>query len=146
MMEKLIAKASEMSIGHSTSQSPMSGRYGNKRRQRADNLSGRHSDTSGAIRSDDDFSGIGYSCENLVSERIDAPPPQTTMAETSCSEQTHLTSTVIHGAVSPGAQILASLTAEALSDQSKLPETVAVGLFQRQKDTELDASSLEHAR
>ena len=116
-MEKLIAKANEMSIGPTTSQDPTSQRSGKKFTHRADSLSGRLSDTSGAIRSDDDFSSIGYSYENFDTDKIDAS--SRAMDEASCSQQDHPANMEIYDADSPIGQTIASLKTEVLNDLSK---------------------------
>ena len=80
--------------------------------------SGRFSNTNRAIRSDDDFSSIGYSDEGQDHGGIDAPPQAT--VGPSCSHVDHDSSSVVFDAGSPG-QTLASLKAEAMEDRIKPP-------------------------
>ena len=75
MMVKLIAKAGALSIGPGSGVDSKMREVKGKRTVRTDSLvSDRRSDTSGALRSDDNFSSIRYSFENLESERIIEPP------------------------------------------------------------------------
>ena len=79
------------------------------------------SDTSGAIQSDDEFSSIGYSFERPETEGIIAPP--TASGGASCSYTDRRVETSHTAADSPDAQTLASLKAEAIKDQGKLPRS-----------------------
>ena len=118
VMEKLIQKTSELHLGTGPRQPRSPGRSVSRSPHRASSRSsGRLSDTSGAIRSDDDFSNIGYSYEDLDIARIIVPPGAGERA--SCSRQDLQSNTEAFSADSPGGQTLASLKAEALYDQSK---------------------------
>ena len=76
--------------------------------KRASIALGRYSDTSGAIRSDDDFSSIGYSYEDPEQDRIDAPPRATD--DTSCSRADQESDLIVFVAGSPGGQTLAAFS------------------------------------
>ena len=75
MMESLIQRASELNLGCCASYTLSSTKTGRPDvRQGGSEASGQYRVTSGAIRSDDDFSSIGYSSEGPTAERIVAPP------------------------------------------------------------------------
>ena len=77
------------------------------------------SDTSGALRSDEDLGSIGYSYEHSEHDVIVAPPHQASLP--SCSRQ-DLESP--HGSFnldSPGGQKLASLKQDAIQDRQQRP-------------------------
>ena len=75
------------------------------------------SDTSGALRSDEEFSSIGYTYERADAEQISAPP-----SAAGCASSGHLEprgENVDTSVGSPGAQTLAALKAEAIKDKAK---------------------------
>ena len=78
--------------------------------------SGGYSDTSGALRSDDDFASIRYSFEHSEPEIIASPP--LAGPSTECG-RSYLQSTGNLQADSPGSQTLASLKLEAIKDRSR---------------------------
>ena len=120
MLESLIQRATELNLGSSTSHSLSPTKSGDLGLRKAGSeASGRHSETIGAIRSDGEFSSIGYSYENFDGERIVAPPRATEGA--SCSYAHHQSDTAAFEADSPGCQTLSSLQAEALKDQGRRP-------------------------
>ena len=80
---------------------------------------GQLSDTSGALQSDDEFSSISYSYERPETETTVAPPKASEGA--SCSYADRRVDTPLTAADSPDAQTLASLKAEAMKDQGKIP-------------------------
>ena len=123
MMESLVERASRLSLG--TSQLPHGGRVTtNKPGYRAPTpgpqsgmTSGEASDTSGALRSSDDFESIGYAYEHsdLESQPFASPP----VALPSCSRVDPGSAEVEFQVDSPGAQTLAVLKAEAAAERSK---------------------------
>ena len=70
-------------------------------------------------QSDDEFSSIGYSYERPETETIIAPPKTSEGASRSYADRR--VDTLFTADDSPDAQILASLKAEAMKDQGKLP-------------------------
>ena len=126
MLENLIHRASRLSlttepVGSATN------KKGSKRRgssvvtsmgRDCDSSSGGHSDTSGAIRSDEDLGSLNYSYEHSDHEVITAPPPS--LPQASCS-RTDLESPLgSFNADSPSAQTLAALKQEAIRDRQQL--------------------------
>ena len=123
MLENLIHRANQLSLD-SRPAGGKSSRKGAGRRspprslsgaQYRDSSSGDYSDTSVAIRSDDDFGRIGYSYEYSEHEVITAPPQ--TSSHPSCNQQDPGSHYPIFNADSPGAQILVSLKQEAVQDK-----------------------------
>ena len=123
MMESLVERASRLSLG--TSQLSHGGRVTvNKPGYRAPTpgpqsgmTSGEASDTSGALRSSDDFESIGYAYEHsdLESQPFASPP----IALSGCSRVDPGSAEVEFQVDSPGAQTLAVLQAEAAAEKSK---------------------------
>ena len=125
MLENLIQRASELHLGPKPSSKKTSKRtpstkssVGSSRYASGDKHAGDYSDTSGALRSDDNFSSIGYSFEHSEPENIASPP--IAGASTGC-RPTNLRSTGNLQADSPGSQTLASLKLEALKDRYRQP-------------------------
>ena len=118
-MENLIQKASELNLGPRATRNITPSKLGSRSASRAGSVtSGQLSDTSGAIRTDDDFSSIGYSYEAEGISQIDAPPRGNDMP--SCSYDALQSDLANEVADSPGGQTLATLKAEALRDQDKV--------------------------
>ena len=118
MMERLIQKASELNLGTRANRSFFPEGSTAQGSLRSGSLTtGRFSETSGALRSDDEFSSIGYSFEQAEHEKINAPPKAGYAP--SCSYKDPRSNTDVCGADSPSGQTLASLKAEALNDRSK---------------------------
>ena len=118
IMESLIQKASQLRIGPEDDLENTPSKSGSRYPRRAGSVSsGRHSDTSGAIRSDDNFSSIGYSYEGSDVAMIDAPPG--TSGGVSCGPHDPASDMEIPDADSPGTQTLAALKAEALGAKNK---------------------------
>ena len=118
-MENLVHQASRLNLGHQQSTAfgmPMSRRpssRGSDIGSQSGFSSGHASDTSGAIKSNDDLGSIGFVYEHsdLESQRITPPP-----AGPSGSRHADLESPEISTRVdSPGAQTLAGLKAEAVA-------------------------------
>ena len=119
MMEKLIKQASELNLGPSSNQIPLPTRPMDPGKRKSGSIaSGQCSDTSGAIRSDDDFSSIGYSYEDHEHDGI-VDPPQAA-GQTTYSRGDQEPDPVVFDAGSPGGQFLDSLKAEALKDRAEL--------------------------
>ena len=118
VIESLIQKASQLRIGPEDDLENTLSKSGTRYPRRAGSVSsGRHSDTSGAIRSDDNFSSIGYSYEGSDVAMIDAPPG--TSGGFSCGPHDLASSMDVLDAGSPETQTLAALKAEALGEKSK---------------------------
>ena len=118
IMESLIQKASRLRIGPEDDLENTPSKSGSRYPRRAGSVSsGRHSDTSGAIRSDDNFSSIGYSYEGSDVAMIDVPPG--TSVGVSCGSHDPASDMEIPDADSPGTQTLAALKAEALGPKNK---------------------------
>ena len=124
-MESLIHYASRLSLG--TSQFPSSGsvnpKKSNYRTQssgmQSGQLSGEASDTSGALRSDDEFANIGYVYEHSDHESQPfASPP---VGPPGCSQTDPKSIESEPRVESPGAQTLAVLKAEAIAEKAKTP-------------------------
>ena len=121
-IEKLIQKASQLRIGPEETLEETPSRSGRRCSRRAGSAtSGLQSDTSGGIRSDDDFSSIGYSYEHLDAPSINALP--CTSSEIPCGSRDLPSNMDVPEADSPEAQTLAALKAEALGDLSKRPRS-----------------------
>ena len=115
-MERLISQVNELCIAPGSSGAQTTGRAtGLGKRYRPSICSGSYSDTSGAIRSDDDFSSIGYSFEDPETSKIAHPPQAGTVA--SCSRDIQTAGPSVFEAGSPREQTLASLKAEAMKDK-----------------------------
>ena len=114
-MERLISQVNELNIPPGSSGAQSTGRAtGLGKRYRPSICSGRYSDTSGAIQSDDDFSSIGYSFEGQETSEIAHPQAGTVP---SCSREIQTAGPSVFEAGSPGEQTLASLKAEAMKDK-----------------------------
>ena len=122
-MESLIQQTSRLSLGgsHPTPDSVTKTRRPGSRASsvgsRSGLLSGHGSDTSGALRSDDNFSSLGYSYEHsdLESQPVTPPPkgpPGCSRSDPGSQERTNQLE-------SPGAQTLAGLKAEAIAERTK---------------------------
>ena len=122
-MESLIQRTSRLSLGgsHPTPDSVTKARRPGSRASsvgsRSGLLSGHGSDTSGVLRSDDNFSSLGYSYEHsdLESQPLTPPPkgpPGCSRADPGSQEGTNQLE-------SPGAQTLAGLKAEAIAERTK---------------------------
>ena len=125
-IESLIQQASRLNLGTSR---PNSGVGAQPRRSgtpvgslesQSGFLSDHGSDTSGAIKSTDDFASIGYSYEHSGLESHPYTPPP--VGPPSCSRTDLGSSAVPTQLDSPGAQTLAGLKAEALSEKAKTAE------------------------
>ena len=117
-MEKLISQVSALSVAPVSSQVQTAGKTpGSGKRYRGSIGSGRYSDTSGALQSDDEFSSIGYSFEDSKPSRIADPPRAGTVAERSHDGQT--VSPSVFEVRSPGDQTQAAVKAEAIEDKEK---------------------------
>ena len=81
--------------------------------------SGECSDTSGALRTDEDLGSIGYSYEHSEHDVIIAPPQQSSFP--SCSHQDLESPQGTFNADSPGVQTFASLKKEAMRDKQQRP-------------------------
>ena len=102
MMEKLIQKASDLNLGRRSSRNFFPEGSSVRGSQRSGSLTTcRHSDTSGALRSDDEFSSIEYSYEKAEPEKINAAPRAG--YEPSCSYKDRRSNTDACDADSPGA-------------------------------------------
>ena len=118
-MENLIQKASELNLGSRSNRNVTPSRLDCRSTGRTGSVtSGYLSDTRGAIRTDDDFSSIGYSYETEGMTPINLPPRGDDVP--SCSYDAHQSDLANDGADSPGWQTLAALKAEALQDQDRI--------------------------
>ena len=122
-MENLVHQASRLNLGQQQSTAfgmPLSRRpssRGSDIGSQSGFSSGHASDTSGAIKSNDDLGSIGYVYEHsdIESQRITPPP-----AGPSGSRLADLVSPEISARVdSPGAQTLAGLKAEAVAEKAR---------------------------
>ena len=117
-MEKLIQKARDLNLGTRPSRDYFPEESTVQGSQRSGSLTTcRHSDTSGALRSDDEFSSIGYSFERAEPEKVNAPP--CVVDQTTCSYKDPQSNMDACDGDSPGGQTLASLEAEAIGDRNK---------------------------
>ena len=122
-MENLVQQASRLSLGAQRSPTAVIPRSKKTSSQtsyagsQSGLSSGHTSDTSGGIRSDDDFASIGYVYEHSDLESQHFTPPPT---GPSGSRQIDLVSPVASTQPdSPGGQTLAALKAEAVSEKTK---------------------------
>ena len=117
MLESVIRKTRGLSLGPNFRQAltPV-GPRGHSIRKIRGSISGQCSDTSGDVRSSDDFSSIGYSFENLKAEKVAAPP--NAGEGPSCSYTYPRSDPVDFNADSPDRQT--PLKAEAIKDKRKL--------------------------
>ena len=120
MLEEIIQQTRRLTLEATTSNmaTPTPLDVGQYQRSRSA-TPGQLSDTSEALQSDDEFSSIGYSHERPETETIVAPPK--TSEGASCSYADRRVDTPLTAADSPDAQTLASLEAEAMKDQGKIP-------------------------
>ena len=126
MLENLIYRANRLSlttepVGSATN------KKGSKRRgfsvvtswgRDRDSSSGGYSDTSGAIRIDEDLGSLNYTYEHSDHEVITAPPPS--LPQASCSRKVLESPLGSFNADSPGTQTLAALKQEAIQDRQQL--------------------------
>ena len=120
MLENLVYRASRLSLvapipGKRVSK-PSSVRKLSRGSLGAGSESEASSETSGAIRSDDGFTSIGYSYEHSELEGV-APPPGGP-PDTECGPSVRTSHQAGTTVCSPGSQTLAALRQEALTDQS----------------------------
>ena len=120
MLEGIIQETRRLTLEATTSNmaTPKSSDGGQYQRSRSATPC-QLSDTSGALQSDDEFSSLGYSYERPETETIIAPPKASEGA--TCSYADRGINTPLTTVDSPDAQTLASLKAEAMKDQGKLP-------------------------
>ena len=118
MLEKIIKQASKLNLGPGGDRSSPLKTMGTSKSKRGSTGSVQYNDTSGALRSDDEFSSIGYSFEGREHQEVAAPPVSTDRPSCSRADPTSFQSSFFAG--SPGEQTLASLKAEAIEDRSKL--------------------------
>ena len=117
-IENLIQKDIELNLGPKATHNIIPSKLDSRSASRAGSVtSGLLSDTSGAIRTDDDFSSIGYFYEAEGISQIDAPPRGNEVP--SCSYDALQSDLANEDADSPVGQTLAILKAEALRDQDK---------------------------
>ena len=117
-MENLIHQVSRLNLGPShqvpggrvTPRATLAG-------SQSDYASGVASDTSGALRSDDEFASIGYSYEHSDPENHPFTPPPT--GPTGCSQADPKSKDSLPQMDSPGTQTLACLKAEAIAEKTK---------------------------
>ena len=126
MLENLIHRAKRLSLTTEPVGST-SNKKGSKRRGSSvvtswgryrDFSSGGFSDTSGAIRSDEDLGSLDYTYEHSDHEVITAPPPS--LPQASCSRTVLESPHGSFNADSPGTQTLAALKQEAIQDRQQL--------------------------
>ena len=122
-MESLVEGTSRLSLG--TSQFPTAGSTQPRRSafraptpgSQSGTMSGDASDTSGAIRSSDDFASIGYEHEHSDRDsQLFTPPP---VGPPGCSRVDPRSAEAEFQVDSPGGQTLAVLKAEAVAEKSK---------------------------
>ena len=118
MLEEIVKQASKLKLGLEGNRSSPLTTTGTGKSKRGNAGSVQNSDTSGALRSDDELSSIGYSFEGPEHQEVAAPPVATIRPSCSYTDPTSFQSSFI--ADSPGEQTLASLKAEAIEDRSKL--------------------------
>ena len=124
MLENLVYRASRLSlstkVGANSGKGRTSSRQGSSvdssRSRRASSITDKGSDTSGVLRSDDNFSSISYSFEHSEPEHIAAAPRPT---QPSSSRNEPGSPMVTFGADSPGIQTLAELKKEAVHDRQQ---------------------------
>ena len=122
-MESLIQRTSRLSLGasyptpDSVTKARRPGNRASSVGSRSGLLSGHGSDTSGALRSDDNFSSLGYSYEHsdLESQPLTPPP----IGPPGCSRTDLGSQEGTNQLESPGAQTLAGLKAEAIAERTK---------------------------
>ena len=117
-MDNLIHQVSRLNLGPSR-QVP-GGRAtprGSLAGSQSEYASGAASDTSGALRSDDEFASIGYSYEHSDPESHPFTPPHT--GPTGCSQADPKSKDSLPQIDSPGTQTLACLKAEAVAEKTK---------------------------
>ena len=122
-MESLVERTSRLSLG--TSQFSPAGRAQPRKfafrastpGPQSGSMSGDASDTSGAIRSSDDFASIGYEYEHSDLESQPFTPPP--VGSPRCSRVDPRSAEAELQVNSPGAQTLAVLKAEAVAEKTK---------------------------
>ena len=127
MLENLIQRASQLSLspqlpsGKSSNKTVGRGRYARSLSEARyqDSSSGECSDTSGALRTDEDLGSIGYNYEHSEHDVIVAPPHQASLS--SCSRQDLESPHGCFNLDSPGGQTLVSLKQEAIQDRQQRP-------------------------
>ena len=118
MLEEIVKQASKLNLGLEGNRSSPLTTTGTGKSKGGSAGSVQYSDTSDALRSDDEFSSIGYSFEGPEHQEVAASPVATNRPSCSHTGPTSLQSSFI--ADSPGEQTLASLKAEAIEDRSNL--------------------------
>ena len=122
-MENLIQRTSRLSLGasHLTPDSVTKARRPGNRASsvgsRSGLLPGHGSDTSGALRSDDNFSSLGYSYEHSDLESQPFTPPP--IGPPGCSRTDLGSQEGTNQLDSPGAQTIPGLKAEAIAERTK---------------------------
>ena len=122
-MESLIQRTSRLSLGasyptpDSVTKARRPGNRASSVGSRSGLLSGHGSDTSGALRSDDNFSSLGYSYEHSDLESQPFTPPP--IGPPGCSRTDLGSQEGTNQLESPGAQTLAGLKAEAIAERTK---------------------------
>ena len=124
ILENLVYRASRLPLstkpGANSGKSRMASRQGSSvdssRSRRPSSTTGKGSDTSGVLRSGDDFSSIGYSYEHSEPEHIAAAPQP---AQSSSSRNDPVSPMVTLSADSTGVQTLAELNKEAVHDRQQ---------------------------
>ena len=122
-MENLIQQASRLSLGtpgNTPCEIPKAKRpldQSSSLGSQSGFLTGNESDTSGVLRSGDDFASIGYVYEHSDLESHPFTPPP--VGPPGCSRVDPMSHEAIKQVDSPGAQTLAGLKAEAIAEKSK---------------------------
>ena len=117
-MENLIQQVGRLNLGHSHNApgrcaTPSASLAGSQ----SEYASGVASDTSGALRSDDEFASIGHSYEHSDLESHPFTPPPAGLP--GCRHTDPMSRESLPQMDSPGAQTLACLKAEAVAEQTK---------------------------
>ena len=120
MLESLVYRASRLNLNTSvpSKRVPRKSSVGSisQRPDKGESETEAGSDTSGAIRSCDDFESIGYAYEHSENELIATPP--SSRPNLACGPNDPASSTLHFDAYSPGSQTLAALQRGAVWDQS----------------------------
>ena len=120
MLESLVYRASRLNLNTSVPSKRVSRKSSvgsiSQRSDQGESETDAGSDTSGAIRSCDDFESIGYAYEHSETELIATPP--SSRPNLACGPNDPASLTLHFDADSPGSQTLAALQREAVGDQS----------------------------
>ena len=120
MLENLVYRASRLSLNTSVPGRRVSKKSNvrslSQGSDQGESETGAGSDTSGGIRSHDDFGSIGYAYEHSETEIIGRPP--TAQLISGCGSNDQASPDLEFSVNSPGSQTLAALQREALQDQS----------------------------